>query len=212
MKKHIFYLMGKSASGKNTIYDALLKDEKLNFGELIPYTTRPARESEQDGVAYHFTDEEGYRALAEAGKVIEMREYQTVLGPWLYFTVDEGSPETWSRDRLAIGTPDSYLKLKEYYGEEYVIPVYIEMDDGLRLERALERERKPGNRQYAEMCRRFLSDEKDFSEEKLKKAGIVLRFSNDGSREECLEKIRAYIYSVLEGEEDPGPAAGRAGK
>ena len=43
------------------------------------------------------------------------------------------------------------------------------------------------------MCRRFLADSEDFSEEKLKKAGICRRFSNAGSLEECLAEIRSFI-------------------
>ena len=80
MKHKIFYLMGKSAAGKDTVYEALLQDKELSLVPLIPYTTRPIREAEQDGVDYHFTDEEGYRKLAEAGRVIEVRSLQRRAG------------------------------------------------------------------------------------------------------------------------------------
>ena len=72
------------------------------------------------------------------------------------------------------------------------MPVYIEVEDGERLTRALEREKKPGNRKYAEMCRRFLTDTEDFSEEKLKAAGIQRRFINN-DLEKCLSEIEGYI-------------------
>ena len=39
-----------------------------------------------------------------------------------------------------------------------MVPLYVEVDDGLRLSRALERERKQTEPKYAEMCRRFLAD------------------------------------------------------
>ena len=57
-----------------------------------------------------------------------------------------------------------------------MVPLYIEVDDGLRLSRALERERKQTEPKYAEMCRRFLADCEDFTEEKIAEAGIVRRF------------------------------------
>ena len=202
MEHKIFYLMGKSAAGKDTVYEELLQDEELDLVPLIPYTTRPIREAEQDGVDYHFTDEEGYRKLAEAGKVIEMREYQTVLGPWKYYTVDDGTLDFAQADILAIGTLESYRKLSDYYGPGRVIPLYIEVEDGIRLGRALKRELKPGNHKYEEMCRRFLADQKAFSEEKLAEVGIERRFNNDDERETCIEEIRSLIRDIQEeGEE-----------
>ena len=194
---HIFYLMGKSASGKDTIYESLLSDTTLHLSPLIPWTTRPVRAREKEGVEYHFTDTAGLEALREKGLVIEERTYQTEHGPWTYFTVDEGSLEG---DLLGIGTLESYLRLRAYYGRELVIPVYVEVDDGIRLARALKRENKPGNHRYEEMCRRFLADQKDFSEENLHKAGITRRFSNDSDRSECISEIAAYIRSIQEAE------------
>lgn len=76
-----------------------------------------------------------------------------------------------------------------------MVPLYVEVDDGIRLERALKRERKPGNHKYEEMCRRFLADQKDFSEEKLSEAGIGKRFCNDGELAVCLSEIAGYIRS-----------------
>jgi len=190
---HIFYLMGKSASGKDTIYEALLEDRSLCLSPLISWTTRPIRAKEADGVDYHFTDEEGLRALVREGRVIEQRTYQTEHGPWTYFTVDEGFA---AGDLLGIGTLESYRKLRDYYGDGSVIPLYVEVDDGLRLGRALKRERKPGNHRYEEMCRRFLADQKDFSEENLLDAGVSRRFCNNGDRGDCIREIAEYIKSV----------------
>lgn len=192
---HIFYLMGKSASGKDTIYEALLADSALQLSALIPWTTRPIRAREMEGVEYHFTDEEGLKALEAQGRVIEQRTYQTEHGPWTYFTVDEGTSDG---DLLGIGTLESYLHLRAYYGEGRVVPIYVEVEDGIRLGRALRRECKPGNHRYEELCRRFLADQKDFSEENLRKAGINRRFSNDNECAECIRQIAEYIRSIQE--------------
>ena len=46
---------------------------------------------------------------------------------------------------------------------------------------------------YEEVCRRFLADQKDFSEDNLKKAGITRRYQNDDKvrcKEEIVEVIR----------------------
>ena len=53
----IICLMGKSSTGKDTIYKRLLEDQELHLKKLIPYTTRPIREGEQEGIEYHFVDE-----------------------------------------------------------------------------------------------------------------------------------------------------------
>ena len=75
----------------------------------------------------------------------------------------------------------------------------LELDDGIRLKRALEREMKQETPKYQEMCRRYLADEEDFSEEKVKEAGIARRFSNQDLND-CLEEIRKYIMSSLKQE------------
>ncbi len=175
----IFCLMGKSSSGKDTIYKMLSEQEEISFSKIIPYTTRPMRQGEQEGVEYHFTSEERLSELTAQGKVIEVRAYDTVYGIWKYFTVDDGQIDLTSNDYLVIGTLEVYLALRGYYGKNVVVPIYIEVDDGLRLQRALDRERMQDTPKYAEMCRRFLADEKDFSEEKLREAEITTRFTNE---------------------------------
>ena len=100
----IICLMGKSSSGKDTIYKKLLEDGSLELKTIVPYTTRPIRDGEQDGVEYFFTDEEGFRRLQEQGKVIESRVYQTMLGPWYYFTADDGQMRDENGNYLMINT------------------------------------------------------------------------------------------------------------
>ncbi|MBQ8639613.1 MAG: guanylate kinase [Lachnospiraceae bacterium] len=187
----IVYLLGKSASGKDTVYHVLKEDETLGLQKIVIYTTRPMRDGEKQGEQYHFISMEQAKELEEEGKVIESRTYQSVYGPWIYMTVNDGQFAADGR-YLMIGTLESYNKMKAYFGEECMIPVYLEVDEGLRLERAMARERTQKVPKYAEMCRRFLADEADFTEEKLQEAGIGVRFDN-GNLETCLEEIRRYL-------------------
>ena len=187
----IICLMGKSSVGKDTIYGRLLEDESLGLRKIVPYTTRPIREGEREGREYFYTDEAGFGRLKELGKVIEDRAYHTCHGLWRYFTVDDGQIQA-SQNYLMIGTLEAYGKLQEYFGAERLLPVLLELDDGIRLQRALNRELAQANPGYAEMCRRFLADREDFSQEKIEKAGIARRFVNDGL-ERCLSEIRTYI-------------------
>ena len=193
----IVYLMGKSSTGKDTIYKNLLAENRFHLQKIIPYTTRPMRIKETDGVQYFFTDEEGYGKLLESGRIIEQRAYHTYHGLWRYFTVDDGRIDLDKQDYICIGTLESYESTKAYFGEENMVPVLIELDDGARLQRALDRERKQSEPKYEEMCRRFLADSEDFAEEKIKKAGIVRRFYNE-NLEQCLKEIDAYIEKELQ--------------
>lgn len=187
----IYYVMGKSSSGKDTVYKRLM-ERHPRFHTIVPYTTRPIREGERDGVEYFFVDMERFREMQEKEKVIEARSYNTKCGIWTYFTADDGQIDLNRYDYLVIGTLVSYQAVREYFGEERIVPIYIEVEDGLRLSRALEREKRQAKPMYAEMCRRFLADEEDFSEENLKKAEIKRRFENV-ELEECLSEIEAYI-------------------
>ena len=73
----IYYMMGKSSSGKDTIYKDIRKDLQ-ELKTLTLYTTRPMREGEKDGVEYYFVTDEILEKYREEGKIIELRTYQTV--------------------------------------------------------------------------------------------------------------------------------------
>ena len=190
----IFYLMGKSSSGKDTIYNKLLQNKKLNLQKIVLYTTRPIRAGEENGIHYYYVDEKKTDELIKAGKVIELRAYDTFYGVWKYYTVCDDQIDLEKSDYLMIGTIESFQKTKAYFGSERVVPIMIELDDGVRLQRALDRERREEHPRYEEMCRRFLADSIDFSAEKKKEAGIEKEFYNQ-NLEECLCEIEAYILS-----------------
>ncbi len=190
----IFYLMGKSSSGKDTIYK-IIRERFPELGEITMYTTRPIRDGEREGVEYHFVNETHLEELEKEGKIIELRAYNTVHGVWKYFTVDDGQFDLEHQDYLMIGTLESYEKTREYFGREVLIPIYIEVEDGERLARALSRERQQKQPKYAELCRRFLADSEDFAEEKLERLEISERFENI-DLEATIEKIASRIRSL----------------
>lgn len=192
----IFVVMGKSASGKDTIYKTLASDETLNLKEVVSYTTRPIREGETEGTEYHFVTDEVLQELLQADKVIEHRAYHTVHGVWNYFTVNDGQINLRDDNYIIIGTLESFCQIVKYYGGDVVKPIYIEVENGERLTRALSREKKQAVPKYEEMCRRFLADEQDFSEKNIMEAGITQRFENHHFKT-CIEKIRAYILGNI---------------
>ena len=192
--------MGKSATGKDTIYQKLLHENILNLQRIIPYTTRPIREGEEDGREYHFCTEEDVQRMEREGRIVELRAYDTIYGVWKYFTVDDGNirlERDEKQNYLLIGTLEAYTKIRDYFGKESVIPIYIEVEDGERLLRAISREKEQEIPKYEEMCRRFLADAKDFSEDKLKEAEIKKRFINHTLRK-TIDEVECYIRSQID--------------
>ena len=184
----IYYLLGKSATGKDTLYKEILK-RRPKLRTVTMYTTRPIREGETDGVEYFFTGREELERQLASGKVIESRTYQTIAGPWTYYTVDDGQFDVADDEScLMIGTLESYEKMCTYFESGKMVPVYIEVPDGIRLLRAVKREESQKKPNYREVCRRYLADEKDFSEENLERLGITKRYQNT-DMEMCVEEI-----------------------
>ena len=194
----IVFIMGKSASGKDRIYRELSEDKALGLNKITMYTTRPLRSGEAEGREYHFVDDDTAKSLENENKIIEIRCYDTVFGVWKYFTADDGQIDLASGKRyIVIGTLEAYDKFCEYYGNEHIMPIYIEVDDGVRLIRAVKREMEQENPHYEELCRRFLADAKDFSEENIRKSGITRRFANNGEFDDCVDEIRQALKELV---------------
>lgn len=185
----LYVVMGKSSTGKDTIYKELMA--KTDLKAIVMYTTRPMRDGESDGREYFFVSDEETVQFEKDNKIIEIREYNTVHGVWKYFTLDDGQiKKDNNTGYLIIATLEAYKKYISYYGKEMIVPIYIEVDDKTRIHRAIQREDMQVNPKYAEMCRRYLADEEDFSEKKIAEAGITKRYTND-ILSRCVEEIIA---------------------
>ena len=195
----IYCVMGKSSSGKDSIYHEIMEKGALGLKPIIPYTTRPIRDGEQDGREYHFCTEDTVQRLQDEGRIMELRAYNTVYGVWKYFTVDDERINLSKYNYLYIVTLEGYTKIREYFGADRVVPIYIEVEDGERLMRAIAREQKQDVPKYEEMCRRFLADSADFCDEKLVEAGVVRRFSNNDFVQ-TVQEVTAYIADEIAAE------------
>lgn len=192
----LYVIMGKSAAGKDSLYHCLV-ERHPELRTVITYTTRPLRKGEENGKEYYFVNEKQMEQMRQDGKIAECRRYDTVHGPWYYFTADDGQIDfEKSEDYVIISTLEGYVNLKEYYGSSYVEPIYIVVDDFLRLERALEREKCQQSPCVAEVCRRFLADEEDFAEEKLRHAEILQGIWNHDF-EQAMNEIEKQIYTRI---------------
>ncbi len=192
----IFVIMGPSCSGKDTLYKEL-KDYYGNvLKSIVLHTTRPMRKGEVEGKTYYFINDEKFEEMQKNNEIAEYRLYDTTHGIWTYATASR-SIDLDNNDYLTINTLEGFKSLKDYYGEDIVVPLYIQVDEDVRLRRAINREKKQiveklkkegkeipkesNKDKYAineddpkikEMRRRIEADSKDFSVEKRIEAGI----------------------------------------
>ncbi|BCJ96914.1 guanylate kinase [Anaerocolumna cellulosilytica] len=192
----LFVIMGKSATGKDTLFKKLKEYHGLSLKSVVGYTTRPIRDGEREGEAYYFVDKAKLHWFQENNKIIEHRAYHTMHGIWDYFTADDGQIDLSAGSYLMIGTLITYEQIRNYYGADKVVPIYLKVNDGLRLERALAREKSQVNPKYSELCRRYLADEEDFSEDKLKHLKIMKGYDNEDIRI-CLSEVAAVIQKTI---------------
>ena len=195
----IFMIMGPSSSGKDTIYKKI-KELYPELKEIILYTNRPIRENEIDGVNYNFVSLDKIKEMEENNEILEKREYNTVHGLWVYATA-KTNIDLESNNYIGINTLEGYKALREYYKED-IIPLYIYVEDGIRLTRALEREKLEDEPKYAEMCRRYLADSKDFSPYNLIDNDIYDLYDNSKDIDTCIKQISNKINEELNKEQE----------
>lgn len=176
----IYVILGKSASGKDTIYQKIVS--MCNLVPIVYYTTRPIRAGEIDGKDYFYVTEKEIMDAEKQGKLIEKRTYDTIKGLWTYATINDGQFSS-SKDGIIVLPPKAYYSFIEYFGKDKVIPIYIHVPDGIRLRRSIERDEKQDIPNYEETCRRFLSDAQDF-----KDLDVEKQYLND-SVDRCVAEI-----------------------
>lgn len=188
--------MGPSNSGKDTIIRTLVKENKFALKEMIMSTTRPIRTGEVNGREYYFKTVEEILDLERQGKIIEKRMYNTIYGPWYYFTPTTNI-DLENNNYIGSNTLEGLDQFIKFYGVENIISLLIKVDDGTRLQRALDREKKEENPKYQELCRRFLEDSIDFSEENISKRHITSIIDNNSSLDNTLEKVEKVLKLYL---------------
>lgn len=207
MNNKIFYIMGKSGSGKDTMFkyltDKLCKDyitvrEGINpLRPIIMNTTRPMRDGEINGQNYNFVSEETMHDDSAHNKIIECRKYDTVKGEWYYYT-SKDSIDLEKYSYIGLGTPVSFNQLGKVYGNS-LVPIMLSVEDNERFLRLVEREKEFTKPDYLELCRRFVSDESDFSVEKVRSlvpCDIMVSFENV-DQNGCCMALYDYIIKTL---------------
>lgn len=192
----INFICGRSGSGKDTIARELLR-RYPTLQSIVTYTTRPMRPGETDGKEYHFCDTEDLNWFRDTDNIVEERVYHTAQGDWYYFTVDNGFFDLAHKSYLVTGSLEMYRSYVDYFGEENINLIYLEVPEKQLLNRTIEREASKSNPNYAEVCRRFYADSKDFAEARLQSFGISQenRIQNTGDLHQTIKQIEKKIYA-----------------
>ena len=149
-KYKILALFGKSGAGKDTIQKWLTTNYSMHG--IISCTTRPPRDYERNGIHYYFLSNEEF-----AKKVLNMSMLEaTVFNDWCY-----GTPiEALEKDKINVGVFNIQgIECLLQDARLNIVPIYINCSDKVRLLRNLSREKNPD---CTEICRRFMTDDKDF--------------------------------------------------
>ena len=190
----IFCLIGKSCSGKDSILSSL--QDKLKFKTFVSYTTRPKRDGEEEGKEYHFIDDQEMLGLKKTNKIIESRSYNTGQGRWTYATVKENDFDLKENNYLAIVDIDGSKSFIQYFGENNVIGIYIDVNDADRIRRAIIREQNQSSPDYVELCRRFIADTEAFDLSLLKDTKHVVVKNKQNDFNTCINTIILIINTT----------------
>ena len=187
MKYTIIAIMGKSASGKDSLLKALLQEPQFKKAKpIISCTTRPIRENEINGTDYHFLTNEQFTNLVLSNKMLEA----TVFNDWCYGT----SIDSLSTSGINIGVfnPEGCESLRQNENITLCL-IYVEATDKTRLLRSLNREKNPD---CHEIVRRFNADEMDFCEEEIEYLEPDIFVTNNESAD--IKHIAASIAQAWE--------------
>ena len=186
----IYILLGRTASGKDTIVSKLIKS---GCKRIVTYTSRPMRKKEKNGETYHFVTKEEFEALIQSGFFAEWRSYDTVDGVWYYgSSIDSYDTD---EDRIIILNPDGFSKIKNILEPEKVKSIYVYSNIGTIRNRL----KKRGDKKE-EAERRIEHDLIDFKGLENEVDKIVYN-NEDNDIDDVVQKILSYITENKQVEE-----------
>lgn len=128
-------VLGLSASGKDHVVEIIKNKYSLN--KVVQFTTRPIRENEIDGQDYYFIFQKRFENLIEAEAFISYRVFNSHFGKW-YYGIKEDCLDLSENNIICIDI-EGLLELIDFYGEENIISIFIDVNYETRLNRAKNR-------------------------------------------------------------------------
>lgn len=182
----ILILVGKTASGKDTILNQLVK--KHGYKKIVTYTSRPMRKGEKQDVTYHFISSQEFQKMIGQGLFAEYKTYNTEFGVWYYGTAMEDLKKTDDKT-VVILTPDGYRDIKGKVDGK-VVSIYLYANNATIKKRLIARGDDP-----KEAERRVLHDNDDFKGIENEVDRIVYNNESD-TIDGAVQKILKYVGEV----------------
>lgn len=186
IKYKIAVLIGKTGSGKDSIFKALKETDKIK--KVISTTTRPRRLYEENDIDYHFIDDYDFVLLDNQDKFLDT----SFFNDWRYGTNIDDLDET----KINIIISDSHRLIDLLINTEVdVIIFFIEATGKERLLRCLNREEDPD---ADEIVRRYIADEEDFGTKEFQLVNRYVRPTviipnHDGEMEQAVTQIQTIL-------------------
>ena len=152
-KIKVVALFGKCAAGKDTIQNWLIANSP-NIKKIVSCTTRAPRDYEVDGVDYHFLTTLEFTQKVLDGLMLEAVSFRDNFYGAAIDELDE------NKINIAVFELNGIHALLDDPRID-VMCIYIDVDDKIRLLRALNREEHPD---CLKLCERFIEEDKTFSE------------------------------------------------
>ena len=179
-------LIGKTASGKDTILNQLVK--KHGYKKIVTYTSRPMRKGEKQDVTYHFTSSEEFQKMIEQGLFAEYKTYNSEFGVWYYGTALDDLEKADDKS-IIILTPDGYKDVINKLSKK-PISIYLYANNSTIKKRLKKRGDDP-----KEAERRVSHDNEDFKGIENEVDKIV--YNNDGANiDDVVDKILKCVSEV----------------
>lgn len=133
-KKPLICIIGKTCVGKDTFVNNLISFSKeIKMRKSVSYTTRPKRDTEEDGDTHYFIDNTTFNSMRLNSDIVAY----TKIGEYEYMTTLN---ELLNSD-LCILDPDGYDYLKNsHHGNLFnIYPILLEVDYETQLSRFYKR-------------------------------------------------------------------------
>lgn len=139
MKKFTI-IAGKSASGKDTILQQILKISTCK--PIVSTTSRPKRDNEQEGKDYFYISKDEFIDLIEENAFIEYRKYNTLVNgekdTW-YYGIRKNNKYNDNTNYIVVLDFEGARSFINHYGADNCKLCYIYCDDEKRKQRAMKR-------------------------------------------------------------------------
>lgn len=170
-------IVGASGSGKTYLTEKVLGAEN----KVITYTTRVRRESEEDGVDYHFLGEEEFLRREKEGYFLDVVKYGGN-----YYGISKDSVAKIEGMKYIITTYEGYLSLLTAVNN-YVVGIYIDSEKDKRVSLLKSRE---GEEKSKELLNSRSSEKEDTGEIKNRLTFCIKNQYNKRSEREFLKLLK----------------------